>query len=143
MTLTRELLNQYSSTAKELKNINRKIDYYLNVVDTSEHGVVKGSMKEFPYAQKHFVLSGSSVKSDNERHEKIMQLLVKLQEQKQKYEDLVVDIGLAIEDVPEPEMNSIFFLKFVEGKTDKEIADTLGYERSTITKKIGAYFDDK
>jgi DNA-directed RNA polymerase specialized sigma24 family protein len=143
MTLTRELLNQYSSTAKELKNINRKIDYYLNVVDTSEHGVVKGSMKEFPYAQKHFVLSGSSVKSDNERHEKIMQLLVRLQEQKQKYEDLVVDIGLAIEDVPEPEMNSIFFLKFVEGKTDKEIADTLGYERSTITKKIGAYFDDK
>jgi DNA-directed RNA polymerase specialized sigma24 family protein len=143
MTLTRELLNQYSSTAKELKNINRKIDYYLNIVDTSEHGVVKGSMKEFPYAQKHFVLSGSSVKSDNERHEKIMQLLVKLQEQKQKYEDLVVDIGLAIEDVPEPEMNSIFFLKFVEGKTDKEIADTLGYERSTITKKIGAYFDDK
>ena len=143
MTLTRELLNQYSSTAKELKNINRKIDYYLNVVDTSEHGVVKGSMKEFPYAQKHFVLSGSSVKSDNERHEKIMQLLARLQEQKQKYEDLVVDIGLAIEDVPEPEMNSIFFLKFVEGKTDKEIADTLGYERSTITKKIGAYFDDK
>lgn len=143
MALTRELLNQYSSTAKELKNINRKIDYYLNVVDTSEHGVVKGSMKEFPYAQKHFVLSGSSVKSDNERHEKIMQLLVRLQEQKQKYEDLVVDIGLAIEDVPEPEMNSIFFLKFVEGKTDKEIADTLGYERSTITKKIGAYFDDK
>lgn len=143
MTLTRELLNQYSSTAKELKNINRKIDYYLNVVDTSEHGVVKGSMKEFPYAQKHFVLSGSSVKSDNERHEKIMQLLVRLQEQKRKYEDLVVDIGLAIEDVPEPEMNSIFFLKFVEGKTDKEIADTLGYERSTITKKIGAYFDDK
>lgn len=143
MTLTRELLNQYSSTAKELKNINRKIDYYLNVVDTSEHGVVKGSMKEFPYAQKHFVLSGSSVKSDNERHEKIMQLLARLQEQKQKYEDLVVDIGLAIEDIPEPEMNSIFFLKFVEGKTDKEIADTLGYERSTITKKIGAYFDDK
>lgn len=142
MVLTKELLNEYSRTIKELEVINRKIDYYSRVVAKSEHGVVMGSMKDYPYAEKHFVLSGSDITSDEARQEKLKQLLIDLSAKRKHYDDVICDIGIELEKITDSEISTILFEKYVEGKSDSQIADDLGYERSAISKKIKRFFEE-
>ena len=57
MVLTREVLEKFSIAEREIARINQKIDYLAQYVVPSEHGIVKGSMTEFPYAERHFEIS--------------------------------------------------------------------------------------
>lgn len=139
MVLTKALLVEYNQTLKDIEIVNRKIDYYSKMVVKSEHGVVTGSMKEYPYAEKHFVLSGSDIKSDVERQEKLKQLLIDLSAKRQKYDELILDIGIEIEKIKDEEMGGILFMKYVQGLPDAEIAKVMGYERSSISKKIKSF----
>lgn len=139
VNLTKSLLKEYANAVKELNEIDRKITYYSKMVTPAEHGVVRGSMREYPYAEKHFVLSGSDIKSDDARQEKIKQLLITLSESRERYNNIVIDIGVQLESIPDSETRSILFMKYVESKTDLQIAQELGYERSTITRKINNF----
>lgn len=142
MLITREVIQEYLDKNKELKKINSQIEYYSKFVPVSEHGVVKGSMKDYPYAETHFVLSGSDIKSDQARQEKIKQLLITLCQKQKEYDEQTFAIEESIA-LMESDIGTIFFDKYVRGFTDRAIADELGYERSTITKKINQYFDEQ
>lgn len=142
VVFTKSLLQEYSNALKQLDAVNRKIDYYSKLVNSSEHGVVKGSMKDYPYAEKHFVLGGSNIKDDTSRQEKIKQLLCDLSSSREKYNDIVLEIGIALESISDDEIRTILFEKYVNNKTDAEIAKLLGYERSTITHKINNFLQN-
>ena len=69
MQITREFLSQYIYLESEIKRIDRRLEYYRDHPLISEHGVVKGSMGQFPYAECHLLcqLLGSSLMRNGRR----------------------------------------------------------------------------
>ncbi|MCR5754494.1 MAG: DUF1492 domain-containing protein, partial [Acetatifactor sp.] len=113
-----------------------RLKYFEKHPVLAEHGVVSGSMKNFPYAQCHFVVSGPNVKSDSERKRIVNQLIVDLHGHEQLYEDMKLDIECFIESLDDIEDKAILRLKYIDKWTDEQIGSDLGYDRSTISKKI-------
>lgn len=143
MVLTRQNMQVFTNIEREIKRISRKLDYYSKNPVKSTHGVVKGSMECFPYAERHFEVSGADVKSDEERNKKIRQLCVTLEQRRKEYEDFELDVELAIENITDMEMRQIIEMKFIEKWTDEQISREIGYERSSITKKISNFFEEQ
>lgn len=139
MELTKALLKEYQNRENEIIRIENRIDHYTHLVIPSEHGVVRGSMKDFPYAEKQFVLSGSDIKSDKDRNDKLNQLLFTLEQRKREFIDIDIEVGLAIEAIEDVEMRQMIVEKFINHLTDKEIGEKIGYERSVITRKINNF----
>ena len=136
MVITREFLAQYVYLDSYIKSIRRRLKYFENHPVLASHGVVSGSMKEFPYAQCHFVVSAPNVKSDEERKRIVNQLIVDLHGNEQLYEDMKLDIEMFIERLDNIEDKAIMRLKYIDKWTDERIGVELGYDRSTISKKI-------
>lgn len=140
--LSRELFEKYNAIEREIKRINRKLDYYSQHPMSGIHGVVSGSRSDFPYSACHFVISGSDIKSDETRKQKIQNLMIRLQERKREYEKLQIEIDIAIEEIDDIEMRQVLQYKFIDRMTDYEIGNELGYERSTVSKKISDFFSE-
>ncbi len=136
MIITREFLAQYVYLDSYIKSIQRRLRYFEKHPVSASHGVVSGSMQNFPYAQCHFVVSGPNVKSDEERKKLVSQLLIDLQGNQQLYEDMKLDIEMFIESLDKIEDKAILRLKYIDKWTDERIGSELGYDRSTISKKI-------
>lgn len=145
MVITKAFLSQYVYLQSELKKIRRKLKHYENHAISGNHGVVTGSMSEFPYAECHFVVGPAAVKSDEERIKTIRQLAIDLKGNEQLYEDMRLDIEAFLETSPELknnlEMKNILDMKYVKGMTDGQIAKKLNYDRRTIGKKIDRFLD--
>ena len=136
MVITREFLAQYIYLDSYIKSIRRRLKYFENHPVLAEHGVVSGSMKGFPYAQCHFVVSGPNVKSDEDRKKLVSQLVVDLHGNEQLYEDMKLDIEMFVESLEYVEDKAIMRVKYIDKWTDERIGSELGYDRSTISKKI-------
>ena len=143
MVLSRENMENYLKLDKEIKRINRKLDYYAKNPLAGSHGVVKGSRKAFPYNASHFVVGAPDVKSADERNRKIKELVVELSDKKEKYQDFRLEIDFAIEKVEDIEMRQILQYKYIEKWTDEKIGKELGYDRSTISKKLERFFENQ
>lgn len=144
MLITREYLAQYTYLDSQIKRMRRQMKKYKERKINAVHGVVSGSMSNHPFIERHIVVSGSeiSIKSNEERRQKINQLLVELKSNEQLYEDMKLDIELFIEEIKDLEMKTILQRKYVDGATDIEIGNELGYERSTISKKIDKFLNE-
>lgn len=138
MVLTREFFANYKYLNSMIKSIERRLRYFENHPLSSSHGVVKGSMRVFPYVECHFAVSGANVKSSEERYEKIRQLSIDLKNNKQLYEDMKLDIEQFIFDNSELtlEEQTIFRLKFIDEWSCEKIGRELGYDKSVISRKI-------
>lgn len=141
MKLTREYLATYTYLESEIKRLRRRIKYYENNPLTSEYGIVKGSLKQFPYTECHFVVSGASVKSNEEREKMVRQLLIDLKGNEQLFEDMKLEIECLLErlNIEDIEIKHILFMKYIERKTENDIAIELGYDRRSIGKKIDRF----
>ncbi len=139
--VTRELVLAYQQAQREYKELDKKFDRLSHKRIPAEHGTVRGSMKDFPYAEAHFVISGSDITSDEEYKKQIRQMFIDLQGKRKLYESLENELANQIELIEDAETRKIFALKYLYGCTDKQIADRYGLERSTITKRLGKVFD--
>lgn len=138
MLLTREFFANYKYLDSMIKSMERRLRYFENHPLASSHGVVKGSMKVFPYVECHFVVSGANVKSSEERNKAIRQLSLDLINNKQLYEDMKLDIERFIFDNNDLtlEEQTIFRLKYIDEWSLEKIGRELGYDKSVISRKI-------
>lgn len=141
MILTREYLASYVYLESEIKRIRRRIKYYEEHPIPQLHGIVKGSLKQFPYTECHFVVSGSTIKSDTERKKVVRQLIIDLKGNERLFEDMKLEIECFLEKIPptDLEIKMILAMKYIDRKTDYAIAAEFGCDRSTINKKIDRY----
>lgn len=141
MKLTREYLATYTYLESEIKRLRRRIKYYEDNPLRTEYGITKGSLKQFPYTECHFVVSGANVKSNDEREKMVRQLLIDLKGNEQLFEDMKLEIECFLEKLPveEVEIKHILAMKYVERISENEIANELGYERRAIGKKIDRF----
>lgn len=145
MKLTREYLATYTYLESEIKRLRRRMKYYEDNPLRTEYGIVKGSLKQFPFTECHFVVSGASVKSNEEREKMVRQLLIDLKGNEQLFEDMKLEIECFLEKLPveEVEIKHILAMKYVERISESEIANELGYERRTIGKKIDRFLSNQ
>jgi len=143
MYLTKEFFANYKYLGSMVKSMERRLKYFENHPLVSEYGVVKGSMSTFPYAQCHFVVSGASVKSSEERENAIKQLILDLKANKQLYEDMKLEIERFIFDNPDLtlEEQTILRLKYIENWSYEKIGSELGYDKSVISRKVDSVLD--
>lgn len=139
--LTREYLETYAYLESEIKRIQRRLKYYEAHQAQAAYGVVKGSMQQFPFTECHFVVSGPTIKSTEQRNKAVRQLAIDLKGNQQLFEDMKLDIEAFLESIPpdDVEMKHILALKYVERKTDEEIGNELGFSRRAIGDKIDRF----
>lgn len=143
MKLTREYLATYTYLESEIKRLRRRIKYYENNPLTSEYGIVKGSLKQFPFTECHFVFSGASVKTSEERDKIVRQLLIDLKGNEQLFKDMKLEIECFLEKLgPEQiEIKQILYYRYVERWSYEAIAKEFNYDRTTVQKKIEKLLD--
>lgn len=141
MKLTREYLANYTYLESEIKRLRRRIKYYEDNPLRTEYGITKGSLKQFPFTECHFVVSGTNVKSNEEREKMVRQLLIDLKGNEQLFEDVKLEIECMLEklDLEDMEMKHILTMKYIERRTENDIAVELGYDRRSIGKKIDRF----
>lgn len=143
MILNRENMKKYLDLENEIKRINRKLDYYASHPIYGQHGVVRGSMEVFPYTECHFVVGAPDTQAADQRHKKVQKLMIELITKKKVYEAFRLEIDIAIENIEDMEMKQIFQYKYIERLDDAKIGNLLGYDRSTISKKLDRFFENQ
>lgn len=85
---------------------------------------------------KHVIrITGIDTRKSDELQKRMRKKLVELQELLFKLEEW-------IEGLEDPEMRAILRLKYRNGLKDWEIAEELGYERSTVSWKLKRFFNE-
>lgn len=143
MTITTDYLAQYTFLESELKRIDRKLKYYEKNPLQTTHGVVKTSSKDGLFRESHLVVSAPNIKSDEERNNQIKQLIITLNANNKLYKDMQLDIECFIETLTDLEMKDILTKKYIENMTYEQIGNELGYDRTTVSKKIDKFFQNK
>jgi RNA polymerase sigma factor (sigma-70 family) len=135
--MDRATLKQYLPLKREQERLEKKIDRLYERLDNVPEvmGKVKGSMREHPYIETHV-----SVRMLEPRENDTVNRLIRINEnRKQQVDALLMEIEEYIEAIPDSVTRQIFEMVFLEGKKQREVADELGLERSSISKKITGY----
>lgn len=141
--MNKEYFENYLLLDKSIKRCEEKLKYYLEHPLKTVSGTVMSSMKSFPYCLTHITISASdNPKAELERNELIKKLTSELISNMQKYEEQRVYIDLFIENIEDVTTKEIFNQRYIDGKTLEQIGNDLGYDFSTIGKKINAYFQE-
>lgn len=136
MWMDKKKLSQLRSLKKELELIDRKLD---RLYDRQENvpvvlGKVVGSSKDFPYTEVRTTVQMDEPKEADEIGEQI-RIRKKRREQ---VESLITEIEQFIAEIPDSRDRQIFELIYMDGKKQREVAESMGVERSSVSKKITA-----
>lgn len=130
--MTKKQLQQYKALKKEIEELNKKILREQEKEIDTVKGRVKASMKDFPYIETHI----SVEMSEPERMQASIKLINEYRKRKERVEKETLEIERFISSVPDAETRLIFQYSFIDGMKQKEIAEKLHMERSSISKKI-------
>lgn len=137
--MTKEELLEYRVIEKRIESLQKKIDRMEAHRPTVSAGKVKGSSPVFPYQPISYTVSGP------ERYEEYMRWLEKMKNHQQQLryaqqalEQVWLDIDEFIETLSDESNKLIFTYIFLDGMKQEEVADKLGLEQSTISKRISS-----
>lgn len=101
-------------------------------------GKVKGSREEFPYIETHM-----TVYMDEPKQADVVRRQTRINEKrKEQVDTLLIEIEEFIAAIPDSVTRQIFELVFLEGKTQQDVAEIIGYSRSRVAQLIGNYLKD-
>ena len=116
--MTKKLLKQHRALKREMEELNIKI--------FQEQEKEEMSKKDFPYIERY----------DVEQEYKRKKLINEYNARKTKVEKETLEIESFISSIPDAETRLIFQYSFIDGMKQREIAEKLHMERSSISKKI-------
>ena len=134
--MDKKKLSQLRSLKKELELIDRKLD---RLYERQENvpvvmGKVTGSSKDFPYTEVR-----TSVLMDEPKEADEIEKQIRIREKrKEQVESLITEIEQFIAEIPDSRDRQIFELIYIDGKKQREVAEYMGMERSSISKIITA-----
>lgn len=130
-------LRQYKALLKEQELNDKAID---KLYDRAKSipvvcGKVVGSSKDFPYTQvRTSVLMDEPVEA-----EEISRRLRIRKARQEQIGKVVLEIEQFIASIPDSVDRQIFELTYLEGKRQWQVADMVGLEQSSVSKRITAY----
>lgn len=134
--MDKKKLGQLRPLKKELELIDRKLD---RLYDRQENvpvvlGKVVGSSKDFPYTEVR-----TTVQMDEPKEADEIEKQIRIRKQRrEQVESLITEIEQFIAGIPDSRDRLIFELIYIDGKKQREVAESMGVERSSVSKKITA-----
>lgn len=134
--MDKKKLSQLRPLKKELELIDRKLD---RLYERQENvpvvmGKVTGSSKDFPYVEVR-----TSVLMDEPKEADEIDKQIRIREKRrEQVESLITEIEQFIAEIPDSRDRQIFELIYIDGKKQREVAEYMGMERSSISKIITA-----
>lgn len=134
--MTKEEIKQYRTIKKSLETTNKLLEKEYEKEIEVVSGKVKSSMPEFPYTEMRVGVEMYNPKENDEHYKRIM----KYEKEKLEKEEYIRKAKDFINDIEDEEVRLILRMLYFEGKRQEEVAKELNLERSTISKKVTAYF---
>lgn len=138
--MNRELFNRFKSNKRELDliadQIDRLNDRLENVPEVS--GKVTKSSKDFPYIEEHMTVRMKEPKEATE-------IKKKLRKKEKRQEELSQEITAVVDfisDLPDGIEKQIMEMVYLEGMSQNEVADMLGYTKGRISQMISRITKD-
>lgn len=134
--MDKKKLSQLRPLKKELELIDKKLD---RLYDRQENvpvvlGKVVGSSKNFPYTEVR-----TTVQMDEPKEADEIDKQIRIREKRrEQVEKLITEIEQFIAEIPDSRDRQIFELIYIDGKKQREVAESMGVERSSVSKKITA-----
>ena len=122
--ITEEKLGQLIALRSEVKAIKKQIERRKGMAKY-QADIVKGSMSEFPYSEVHIPDPLSE----------------KLKRKEERLELEIAEIEFFIDTIDDPMMRTIIRYRYSLGMTYQEIGFEVGYEQSTVKKKIDKFLE--
>lgn len=118
----KQLLSEYADACELIKETEKDIKKLESEKRIVVYDKVKGSMREFPYIEQNFSISGRPDKTVIEK--KIDSEYVVLEERKRKAEEIKQQVQVIINRAT-PRMQRIIRYKYLEGLTWRQISSKL------------------
>lgn len=132
--MNRELFNRFKSNKRELDligdQIDRLNDRLENVSEVS--GKVTKSSKDFPYIEEHMTVRMKEPKEATE-------IKKKLRKKEKRQEELSQEITAVVDfisDLPDGIEKQIMEMVYLEGMSQTDAAELMGYTQSMVSKII-------
>lgn len=132
--MDKKTLKQYRALLREQELNNKAIDRLYDRLDNVPvvAGKVVGSSRNFPYTEvRTTVQMDEPVESDE-----INRRLKIREDRREKIRAAVLEIEEFIAAIPDSADRQIFEMCFLDGKKQWEVADAIGVERSTVSKRV-------
>lgn len=134
--MDKKTLKQLRSLKRELNGIDKRLDKLYERRDNvpTVLGKVTGSSKDFPYTEVRTTVQMDEPKESDEIDK---QVLIR-EARRYQVGSLITEIEEFIAAIPDSVDRRIFELTYLEGKKQREVAEEVGLERSSISKRIDA-----
>ncbi len=123
MGVDKKILEQYVDACEMIRETEQDIKKLQRKRQTIVTGSVKGSMNDFPYAETHFKIEGTSFTYTDDAQLRIEEKL--LEERKAQAEEIKVQVERWMNSIP-VRMQRIIRYKFFEGMSWEQVAIRMG-----------------
>ena len=132
--MNREQLNKYKKNKREIERLKEVIEKLQERIDDIPvvSGKVTKSSDEFPYIEQH-------IQVEMKKPELLTPLKRRIREKEKKKDELTKqneDVEKYIENIPEGIAKRIFEMVYLDGMTQNEVAEYLGYTKGRISQII-------
>ena len=133
--MTKERLKKIRSLIKEAEHLQSELNDTLLFPSSDDY--VADTAQDYSTGRPHtFKVEGCGQDDYVKLRQKLYDKLYRIQQERQELEDWLDSIG-------DPEIRDILRLQYINGLTQEQIADELGYERSGIASKIKRFWDSQ
>ena len=138
--MDKKTLKQYRPLKREQEMIEKKLDRLEERKETvpAVYGKVKGSAPEFPYIETHMTVAMWEPK----RMDSIDRQRIINEKRKDQVDALLIEIEEFIADIPDSTHRQIFEMVFLDGKTQQEVGESVGYSKGRVSQIISQYVKD-
>ncbi|HJC49100.1 MAG TPA: sigma-70 family RNA polymerase sigma factor [Candidatus Anaerostipes avistercoris] len=138
--MDKKTLKQYRPLKREQEMIEKKLDKLEERKETvpAVYGKVKGSAPEFPYIETHMTVAMWEPK----RMDSIDRQRIINEKRKDQVNALLIEIEEFIADIPDSTHRQIFEMVFLDGKTQQEVGESVGYSKGRVSQIISQYVKD-
>ena len=138
--MDKKTLKQYRPLKREQEMIEKKLDRLEERKETvpAVYGKVKGSAPEFPYIETHMTVAMWEPK----RMDSIDRQRIINEKRKDQVDALLIEIEEFIADIPNSTHRQIFEMVFLDGKTQQEVGESVGYSKGRVSQIISQYVKD-
>lgn len=138
--MDKKTLKQYRPLKREQEMIENKLDKLEERKETvpAVYGKVKGSAPEFPYIETHMTVAMWEPK----RMDSIDRQRIINEKRKDQVNALLIEIEEFIADIPDSTHRQIFEMVFLDGKTQQEVGESVGYSKGRVSQIISQYVKD-
>lgn len=140
--MDKRILEQYMDAEAVIKETEQDIERLRTRRKTIVSGSVKGSMHDFPYAETHFKLEGTSFTYEEDGHLREEERL--LEERKDNAKQIKLQVQQWMNSLS-TRMQRIIRYKFFEEMSWEQVADQMGRKATgeSIRKEFNRFLEEK